>query len=458
MSHTVVPELSAQVVLTLSYCDQFEYPLKKQELFQRIISLSKKVPQNSKHDLVRNFEEALDWLVSASLLSISGEYVVFRGREALRYTRMERQKNAVLLRDSAQQLYDVCRFIPWLSGVYVTGALAMENTPQGDDIDFMIVTAANRMWLVRPLVLLVAMGYKKLRVFGSDSREKWCFNMWLEEPSLKMESSRRTLYGAYEVLQARPFWMRSPDLHQRFLHANSWASLYVPNLFTTACQDFSFRVAQQKNWIHTFLEGGFLWSWLNFLAYWLQRAYMARHHSIEEVQLSRAFFHPLDMRNTIWDRWKQRVEKNVTSDSHDHEKTVVLVTGVFDLLHVEHRNFLTAAANAGDVLVVGVESDVRVKKLKGEGRPIDSQEVRLAAVKALGIADTVFILPEQFDSPTDYEDLIKTLQPDILAVSEHSPHQDKKQAIMKKFGGRVEVVYKHNPEISTTKIIASRGS
>lgn len=137
-------------------------------------------------------------------------------------------------------------------------------------------------------------------------------------------------------------------------------------------------------------------------------------------------------------------------------KKVVLVTGVFDLLHSEHIAFLQAAQKEGDVLFVAIESDVRVKAMKGEDRPIHSQLKRKQAIEALNIAHSVFILPEDFSTPDKHRWLIQGIRPHILAVSQHSPHQDKKQQILAEIGGTVQVVLRHNPEVSTTKSIESR--
>lgn len=135
---------------------------------------------------------------------------------------------------------------------------------------------------------------------------------------------------------------------------------------------------------------------------------------------------------------------------------VVLVTGVFDILHQEHQQFLTKAKAEGDFLVVGIESDQRVRAMKGEGRPINPQSNRVAAVSALKLADAVFVLPEQFSQPADHALLISEIRPAVLAVSSHTKHLDKKQAILAQFGGEVKVVHDHNPAVSTTLLLAER--
>lgn len=133
----------------------------------------------------------------------------------------------------------------------------------------------------------------------------------------------------------------------------------------------------------------------------------------------------------------------------------VLATGVFDILHQEHINFLKKAAQLGP-LYIGIESDVRVRKMKGEGRPINSQEVRKKNLEDLKIARQVIILPESFDVPEERLQFLKELRPTVLAVSSHSPHLENKSRLMQSIGGRLQIVHQFNPEFSTTKIIEER--
>ncbi len=138
--------------------------------------------------------------------------------------------------------------------------------------------------------------------------------------------------------------------------------------------------------------------------------------------------------------------------AHRHRQKIVLVTGVFDLLHSEHIRFLQAARKVGDCLVVGIESDRRVQELKGEGRPINAQTTRQKNLEELSLANAVFVLPEKFSSSRDHLALVKLIKPDILAVSSHTPHLTEKRAIMSQVGGRVVTVLPHNPTVSTTML------
>jgi cytidyltransferase-like protein len=136
---------------------------------------------------------------------------------------------------------------------------------------------------------------------------------------------------------------------------------------------------------------------------------------------------------------------------HAEGKVVVLATGFFDLLHVEHINFLTKAKAAGDILVVAVESDERARATKGEGRPIETQAVRCQ--KLAPYANFVIALPPDFDHFEAYDSLMSAVRPQIYAISSHTAHQKSKTFLVEKYGGKLLVVHEHNPEISTTKIL-----
>lgn len=134
-------------------------------------------------------------------------------------------------------------------------------------------------------------------------------------------------------------------------------------------------------------------------------------------------------------------------------KTLTLVTGVFDVLHEEHRLFLEKAKQTADLLLVGIESDVRVRVMKGEGRPVHSAPERVSNLMQLGLADFVFVLPEQFSKPEDHRRLIEHIRPNSMAVSAHTLHQREKAMILAEFDAKLVVVHEHNPHISSTHSI-----
>jgi len=136
--------------------------------------------------------------------------------------------------------------------------------------------------------------------------------------------------------------------------------------------------------------------------------------------------------------------------------TRVLVTGVFDVLHQEHLHFLANAREMGDILIVALESDARVRQIKGPTRPHFSQAERRRQLLDLDAADIVVILPEEFSHPEQHQAVISQIQPTYLAVSSHTQRLDKKQAILSQYGGRVVVVLDYNPNESTTKLLEEK--
>ncbi|TDQ08346.1 D-glycero-beta-D-manno-heptose 1-phosphate adenylyltransferase [Pedobacter metabolipauper] len=90
-------------------------------------------------------------------------------------------------------------------------------------------------------------------------------------------------------------------------------------------------------------------------------------------------------------------------------KKIVFTNGCFDLIHPGHIAYLTEAASLGDVLVIGVNTDQSVKKLKGEHRPINNEFSRTQLLSAMFFVDAVVLFNE--DTPLE---LINSVEPDVL--------------------------------------------
>lgn len=90
-------------------------------------------------------------------------------------------------------------------------------------------------------------------------------------------------------------------------------------------------------------------------------------------------------------------------------RTLVFTNGVFDLLHPGHVRYLRAARRLGDVLVVGVNADRSVRRNKGPGRPVNSEQERAEVLAALGCVDAVVV----FDEETPAE-VVRAIGPDVL--------------------------------------------
>jgi D-beta-D-heptose 7-phosphate kinase/D-beta-D-heptose 1-phosphate adenosyltransferase len=126
----------------------------------------------------------------------------------------------------------------------------------------------------------------------------------------------------------------------------------------------------------------------------------------------------------------------------------VFTNGVFDLIHTGHVDILSAARARGDALVVGINSDASVRRLKGPDRPVRSEAERAYVLAALEAVDCVVIFSE--DTPLE---LVKTLRPDVIAKGgDYSIDTIVGAREVTEWGGEV-VVIPLTPGHSTTSII-----
>ena len=127
---------------------------------------------------------------------------------------------------------------------------------------------------------------------------------------------------------------------------------------------------------------------------------------------------------------------------------VVFTNGVFDLLHPGHVDVLRAARLRGDALVVGVNSDASVKRLKGPERPVRSEAERAYVLGALECVDAVVLFEE--DTPLE---LVRLLEPDVIVKGgDYSPETVVGAREVRARGGEV-VIVPLTPGQSTTSII-----
>lgn len=117
-------------------------------------------------------------------------------------------------------------------------------------------------------------------------------------------------------------------------------------------------------------------------------------------------------------------------------KKIVFSNGCFDLVHKGHIDYLNRAADLGDVLVMGLNTDASVSKLKGPHRPIQDEQSRLLIMAALQCVSAVVL----FNEETPY-DLIKLVQPDVLVKgSDYQPENIVGYDIVTTKGGTVKTI------------------
>lgn len=128
--------------------------------------------------------------------------------------------------------------------------------------------------------------------------------------------------------------------------------------------------------------------------------------------------------------------KKIVDSIKKKRQSIVLVGGCFDILHVGHIKFLKEAKKNGDYLLVLLESDKTVKKLKGENRPNFPQKDRAEVLASIKYVDSVVLL-DPIGKDEEYSKLIAQIRPDIIAITENDPILAKKKNQAELFGGKL---------------------
>jgi rfaE bifunctional protein nucleotidyltransferase chain/domain len=131
----------------------------------------------------------------------------------------------------------------------------------------------------------------------------------------------------------------------------------------------------------------------------------------------------------------EQVRRHVES-AREQGQTVALANGCFDVLHVGHVRYLAGARAEADLLVVGVNGDASVRRLKGEGRPVLGEDDRALLVASLRHVDHVVVFHED-----DVGRLLLTLRPDVHCKgTDYTEDTVPERDVVRSYGGRVAIV------------------
>ena len=138
----------------------------------------------------------------------------------------------------------------------------------------------------------------------------------------------------------------------------------------------------------------------------------------------------------------------IAGDLKKKGKRIVLTNGCFDLLHAGHVDLLAASKRMGDVLVVAIDDDASVHRLKGPGRPVIAARERVRILNAMGAVDYIVVFASE-----KLESLIKAVNPDVLTKGgNYTIESVKGRELVEKLGGRVILIPETN-DVSSTRII-----
>lgn len=270
--------LDSRKFLSLLYHDLFEYPL--------------------------TWEELKRWEVKNSLegdfpVEKTGKFYHLPGRAELVTKRLARQKASRNKKQLAQRAVERILKIPTVLLVGITGALAMENAREEDDIDLLVVTQKGTLWTTRFAVIQAIELFGPARRKPNDSKveDKLCLNLWLDEDNLAIPAEKRNIYTGHEVLQVVPLASKK-GTYSRFIQANNWAREFWPRAVSKKLK--TSLPSQSPNSLFGVFEP---------LARNFQLWYMRKRRTREMVEPGRAFFHPVDWQKPVLEAFELRLAR-----------------------------------------------------------------------------------------------------------------------------------------------------
>jgi hypothetical protein len=218
-------ELRNSIKKTLVYFDLANFPLNREELFEYLWQSPK-----------MNFEHFLEQL-SALIVGFAeekGGYIFLKGREET----VERRRRSLLISEVklkfARRAAKKLRFVPYIKAVFVCNSVGTEQASTGSDIDFFIISAPGRVWIVRFFSNLILRLFG-LRTYGQKINDRICLSFFVDEKNLSLADLRIApddIHFAYWINQMTPIY-NPHRLYSKFLSANSWTGSYLPNIISS---------------------------------------------------------------------------------------------------------------------------------------------------------------------------------------------------------------------------------
>ncbi len=267
--------ISDSIISTLIYSDHFGFPLTQIELHTRLVG--ERISQKS-------LISQLSSMLSSKMIEKTRNFYHLPGRKTLVTRRIKRLELSNAPRIIANSRAREIGAIPGVLAVFLTGSLAMNNSDPSSDIDLMIITRPNMLWLTRLFVTLYTSILGLRRSPGARAHSgKLCLNLYLTPDTLVIPPSKQSLYSAYELIQASPLY-DPQNLYPKLLLCNSWIKNYLPNFKPKLVGEYHY--TPDYNFISLLLVP------LEFLAYHAQRLYMRKRLTRELITRNSAYFHP----------------------------------------------------------------------------------------------------------------------------------------------------------------------
>jgi Nucleotidyltransferase domain len=205
----VLSKAETSVIKTLLYFNLFNYPLTIEE-----------IEKYSTHG-VNGFElkETVQRLLYTKLIFAHGEFYSVNQDKGISESRIAENELAKEMMPKARQYSKIISLFPFVRGVFISGSLSKGVMKKDGDVDYFIITKANRLWVCRTLLVL----FKK--IFLLNSHKYFCVNYFVDEENLEIRE--KNIFTATEIVSLIPMYNFS--LYLSFIAANKWIFELLPN-------------------------------------------------------------------------------------------------------------------------------------------------------------------------------------------------------------------------------------
>lgn len=291
--------LTSSIILTLAYSAQFGQPLNQLAIYRRLIYKGKQLVSPNQ------INRCLNLLAKQKLIIGQNNFYTLQGFGKNFQNQHQKYQQSQTYWQEIPKIVWFLKKINWITGVAVTGSLAVNNSQTKDDIDLLVITQAQRLWLTRILVTAYALALGKKKARGITQGPGWCFNLWLSEDQLAMPAAKRSVYTAFELTQA--VWLlASKQTLKKVLSANRWLLALTPNNQLNLTR---IEFLPLKKFNPLFKPLSLILNKINAWVYSWQKIYMSRHQTREIVNKNVAFFHPLDTKTKIYKNWRKTLQQ-----------------------------------------------------------------------------------------------------------------------------------------------------
>lgn len=205
--------INKDILATLTYFNMFDYPLRKSEIFSFL----------SHCDNFAEFDRVLNNLTNDSVVFKLGDFYSLQDNHLIAERRIKGNEKAARMLKKAGKVAAVISSFPYVKGVAISGSLSKHFADETADVDFFIITTANRLWIARTILHL----FKKI-TFLFKMQDLFCMNYFIDEAEPCI--IEKNLYTAMEIATVLPLYGK--NVFDEFYEANIWTRIFFPNKYT----------------------------------------------------------------------------------------------------------------------------------------------------------------------------------------------------------------------------------